>query len=186
MDQELDGARARAEAGAGALDRARALDLDNPNVYSPILETVCDLLGLQQRPHWIEALRIGVLPHVPGRITLTNPAIWRRTLKAYRSGLATQSDHEHAASQLLLDNWLFMVSYHNDKKSSPFRELAELTREIDAPLLRIAHCLRDLVYGNENRTQDLVVMVQSDDPAYVRIFEDAFWRDPATKAESTI
>ena len=49
-------------------------------------------------------------------------------------------------------------------------------RFTDEPPLRIAHCIRDLAYGDESRTDDLVTMVQSSDPAYKEIFERCYWR----------
>ena len=47
---------------------------------------------------------------------------------------------------------------------------------MDAPPLRIAHCIRDLAYGDESRTDDLIAMVKSDDPHYRVIFEACLWR----------
>jgi hypothetical protein len=42
----------------------------------------------------------------------------------------------------------------------------------------VAHCLRDIAHGDKSRSADLKKMVKSNDPAYRRLFEEAFWRDP--------
>jgi hypothetical protein len=57
-----------------------------------------------------------------------------------------------------------------------FAELADQTRHCDGASLRIAHCIRDLAYGDDSRTDDLTDMVASDDPAYREIFERCYWR----------
>ena len=76
-----------------------------------------------------------------------------------------------------------MIESHNERERSPFATLAQLTREIESPALQIAHCIRDLAYGDESRTGDLRAMVQSEEPGYRQIFEEALWRDP-TEAKS--
>jgi hypothetical protein len=57
-----------------------------------------------------------------------------------------------------------------------FAELADLTRNRDDAPLRIAHCIRNLAYGDESHNNDLTAMVASDDPAYREIFERCYWR----------
>ncbi|MHC1624363.1 MAG: hypothetical protein ACXQTR_07255 [Candidatus Methanospirareceae archaeon] len=47
---------------------------------------------------------------------------------------------------------------------------------MDDPPLRIAHCIRDLAYGDESRTADLISMVKSNNPEYRAIFEACLWR----------
>jgi hypothetical protein len=58
---------------------------------------------------------------------------------------------------------------------NPFEYLAQLTAQIDSPPLRIAHCIRDLAYGDESRADDLEAMVKSNDPQYREIFERCLW-----------
>ncbi len=82
-----------------------------------------------------------------------------------------------AANQLMFDIWLFIHEHHDEPKESPYAELAAATRDMDEPALRIAHCLRDLAYGDESRGDDLVEMVQSDDPDYRALFVEALWVD---------
>lgn len=40
----------------------------------------------------------------------------------------------------------------------------------------VAHCIRDIAYGDEGRVDDLAAMVGSDEPEYRKLFEDALWR----------
>lgn len=54
-------------------------------------------------------------------------------------------------------------------------EIAEQTRNSPEPALRIAHCIRDLAYGDESRAEDLKVMVHSAAPEYHQIFVDCYW-----------
>ena len=157
------------------------LVLNDPEIHSPIVDILCDLLKLSPRAPWWEAIRMGALPRVPGRITLADPAVWQRTREAFAEGRAEQGDCEHAACQLLLDVWLYLADAHARPEESPFAELAELTREVDAAPLRVVHCIRDIAYGGESRVADLEAMVRSEEPAYKKLFEDAFWREREEK-----
>ena len=159
--------------------------MDDPALHSLPLEILCDLLNLAPRSQWWEALRLRGLPQVPGRITLTDPGVWQRTEEAFASHGAGETDCLHAASQLLLDVALWFAGTHNHPDQSPFTSLVRLTRHVDAPPLRVAHCIRDLAYGDTFKENDLVAMVHSTEPAYRRLFEAAFWRDPADLREPT-
>ena len=143
-----------------------------------LLETLCNLLNLTPRPQWREALRLRGLPQVPERITLTDPRLWQRTEGAFAHHRADEVDYLHAASQLLCDVCLWYTGYHDERDQSPFASLAELTRHIDSPPLRVAHCVRDLAYGDASRADDLLTMACSEEPEYRRLFEEVFWRDP--------
>jgi len=74
--------------------------------------------------------------------------------------------------------WLYLIEHHNSKEDSPFSRLADLTKDVDDPALRLVHCLRDLAYGDEQREHDLMKMVESNDPAMRKLLVDSFWRDP--------
>ncbi len=182
-----DRTRALERERALALDRALALHensafwkliQENADLHSSLLDTLCDLLNLTPRAQWWEALRLCGLPQVPGRITLTDPQVWQHTEEAFVQNRAGETDCLHAASQLLFDVWLWLFGGHDDPGQSPFPTLAQLTRHIDSPPLRVAHCIRDLAYGDESRAAELVALVRSEDPAYRTLFEEAFWRDP--------
>jgi hypothetical protein len=172
-----------------ARDLARDRDLDRaltsswsdvaaqPELHVPILDLTCDLLDLKPRTQWREALRVRSLPRVPELITWVNPTVWEQTLRAFRNANPEVSDCRHAASQLLLDTWLYIFGCHDSPGESPFVELAERTRHYPSVYLRVAHCLRALAYDDEARAADLAAMVNSDDPEYRQLFRDAFWRD---------
>jgi hypothetical protein len=57
-----------------------------------------------------------------------------------------------------------------------FAQLAEKTCALDHAPLRVAHCIRDLAYGDEGQAATLKKMVQSDDSEYRDIFERCYWR----------
>lgn len=61
--------------------------------------------------------------------------------------------------------------------SISFDRLAILTRRDRTPELRIAHCLRDIAFGNKSRIDDFRSMLTSSDPELRRVFVDAFWID---------
>jgi energy-coupling factor transporter ATP-binding protein EcfA2 len=152
------------------------LAMADENVCGAFAALVCALLALAPEPQWSETIRVRTLPQIPTRLTLAEPRVWESTIEAFRRHHADATDAEHAASQLLLDVWLWSEGHHDRPEQSPFRELAELTRFSDAPMLRIAHCIRDIAYGTKPRIADLKAMVESAEPAYRKIFEDAFWR----------
>jgi len=142
------------------------------------VDLLIDLLQLQPAPQWYEALRVRVLPLIPERITMVNPQIWDRTLASFENNLTSELDSRRAATDLLFDTWLYLIEYHDSKKDSPFARLAELTCAIDHPALRLVHCIRDLAYGEEEREQALMEMVESEDPAMKKLLVDCCWRDP--------
>ena len=140
-----------------------------------VLDLLCDILALRPRPQWREAARLRALPQVPERITLTQPAVWEATRQAFREQRATDMDYENAASQLLLDVWLWTTNAYNAPADSPFADLSGLTHALDVPMLRVAHCVRDIAHGRD-RSKDLRAMVESEDLGYRTLFEEAIWR----------
>jgi hypothetical protein len=142
-----------------------------------IIDQLCDTLRLCPRPQWSEALRVRFLPNVTERITLLDPKLWQRTLHAFQDKTATEAECLNAASQLLLDIWLYLFGSINGREESPFSELAVLTVRSKSSELRIAHCIRDVAYGDHSRIDDLKAMLGSDDPDLVRIFRRACWID---------
>ena len=64
-----------------------------------------------------------------------------------------------------------LIYTHLDYNESHFGRLAEITKNTDAHPLRIAHCIRDIAYGDKSRVDDLSAMVQSDDQKYQAIFK---------------
>lgn len=57
------------------------------------------------------------------------------------------------------------------------QEMEATPEDPEAAVLKTAHCLRDIAYGDESRTDDLIRMVKSDDPAYNNILREALWID---------
>jgi len=149
--------------------------LQDQDIQDILLDLLCDILALSPSPPWRESARLRALPQIPERITLTQPQVWEATLKAFREHQATAIDHENAASQLLLDVWLWTVKAYKAPEGSPFSKLAELTCALDTPMLRVAHCIRDIAHG-QDRGKDLQTMVESEDLRYRALFEEAFWR----------
>ena len=165
------------------LDRARRATGDfwqvilvTPDLYDSILDLLCDTFALMPRAQWWEALQIGFLPRIPQRISLFDKSMWKQVENAIEKGNAGETEIYGAAWQLIFDSWLYIFGYYNESEGSIFSHLADLTREMEAPPLRIAHCIRDLAYGDESRTDDLVSMVHSEDPQYREIFETCLWR----------
>jgi hypothetical protein len=140
------------------------------------LDLLCDTFKLKPRMHWEEALRTLFLTSVPERMDFMDPESWRAVEERYESGLLNAGDDDYAAWLLLLDSWLWLGELYQTPQDSNFVRLASLTRSSAAPSLCFAHCIRDLAYGDESRTQDLVDMVRSEEPAYRRMFEEFLWR----------
>lgn len=131
---------------------------------------------------------------------MIDPAWWEETLAVFTKKTPDIADFYSTAWQLIFDGWLYIFGYYNpDEKwlkdelhlsdeeieqhkqeteeiKAMFDELARVTHDIDSPPLRIAHCIRDLAYGDESRADDLAAMVKSEDPAYREIFERCYWR----------
>lgn len=149
--------------------------LENPHAHDPILKFLCDALELSPQAHWSEFIRLRLLPQIPARITIAQPARWRQVEVAFEQGSAAESDVHHAASIILLDIWLWVTHSYENPQDSPFKQLADLTYEIDAPELRVAHCIRDIAHGKRSRQAELAAMVKSKDPVLHRLFQQACW-----------
>ncbi len=98
-------------------------------------------------------------------------------MAAFESQKYDETDIHWAAFHLLFDVWLYLHQNHNTPTQSPFHRLGQLTAAVAAPPLVIAHCIRDIAYGDESRIDDLKALVESDDPAYRDIFVRCLWRD---------
>lgn len=179
----LTRAQTRVQALDRVLDRTRVARRDfwqavlvTPRLYSPILDFLCDTFAMLPRAQWWEALRVAFLPKIPQRITLFDETMWKQVENSFETGDTGEKEIYSAAWQLLFDSSLYIWGYYKPSDESIFSRLAELTRQIDAPPLRIAHCIRDLAYGDKSRTDDLITMVKSNDPQYRVIFEACLWR----------
>lgn len=126
---------------------------------------------------WSSALHTRFLATIPSRLNLYSPETWNEVEEIFTSIQHNEVAHYSGAWMLLYDIWLYFTEQHDTPEDSPFARLAELTRFHPAPALRTAHCLRDLTYGDEHRTDDLRAMVHSDDPSYRQLFKDALWID---------
>jgi hypothetical protein len=136
-----------------------------------------DALDLEPGPLWWEFLRVRVLPTLPGRLRTYDGALWERTTGRIESGIATDLDLWWASHHLLTDAALWVTGVFREPSKSPASKLAQVTRDIDFPALRAVHCLRDLAYGGESRTDDLVRFVKSKAPGYQKFWRDAYWID---------
>lgn len=140
------------------------------------------------------------MPTVPDRIPLVKIQWWEETREAFETERAKQADVYAASSQLVFDGFLYLVGYYDPdagwlranlqydedktdehiqaatKSRELFVHLADLTRHRDDAPLRIAHCIRDLSYGDTSRASDLEAMIKSSDPPYREIFERSYWR----------
>ena len=85
-------------------------------------------------------------------------------------GKATPPDRELAACLLLFDIWMWITECYPAPEASLFEWLAAITREDPLPELRVAHCLRDIAFGNQQRVTDLEAMVNSKKPEFKRLF----------------
>jgi hypothetical protein len=153
--------------------------LAESDLVNPILDILCNIFALAPRAQWWWALRLHFLPSVPQRIKVFDESIWEQTKTNFEIEEPDEVDIYNAAWQLMYDAWLYIFNYYQTPDESIFKKLAELTRNNEAPPLQIAHCIRDLAYGDETRTNDLIAMANSDDPGYRSIFEDCFWRPTA-------
>lgn len=150
--------------------------LSKPRFYNSLLYTFFIILGVKTHTFfWIEALRVNFLPKIPERITLFDESKWKQVEQAFEKGNFGETEVYSAAWQLMFDSWLYIFGNHNTREESIFEHLAQLTQNIDAPPLRIAHCIRDLAYGDKSRANDLAAMVNSNDPRYREIFERCLW-----------
>jgi hypothetical protein len=155
-------------------------------------------LDLTPTGFWQESLKVSRLLDLPDTQPLVDPAVWRVTQKSYASGHADGSAIWQAASLLFLDGSLYMLDFYEPDEAwlrqmgytdddlaahratviecrALLESIADQTRDRSEPALRIAHCIRDLAYGDESRADDLKAMVESRDPEYRRIFVDCYW-----------
>ena len=143
-----------------------------------MIEDLIQAMQWSPQAAWFEAIRRRLLPRLADRFHWLKQATWLATEQAFREQRAKHRDVKQAAYELLLDGWLFIGEAFDRPEDSPFAAIAELTREHPSAELRLAHCLRDLCFGDESRADDLVNMVQSPDPDMRQLLVDCFWIDP--------
>jgi len=149
--------------------------LKEPKAVSELSKNICLIFDLKPELPWREAIERKFLPTVPDRIDFMKKSHWQQTYTNIKKGSSEPKDIYAAAWQLLFDVWLWCFEFYKTPEQSPFAEMAALTKHHDAAPLKIAHCLRDLAFGDESRTDDLIQMVKSKDPAFREIFIRCCW-----------
>ncbi|MFN3076676.1 MAG: NACHT domain-containing protein [Alphaproteobacteria bacterium] len=144
-------------------------------IAAPLLEDISTALQLEPQPLWIEALRIRLLPGLPDRLYLFQPDVQRATIDSLRDGRRDGTSIFTAAALLMVDIWLYLFGHYDIPVDSPFSELAAVTVDVDSPVLRFVHCLRDLAFGDESRTDNLVRMVRNPRPELRSVLTEALW-----------
>ncbi len=166
---------------------------------SSILEFLCYVFELKPTYLWSEALKIVFLPTIISRINLIDSKWWKETCYAFEVGTKSEEAIYAAAWQLIFDGILYICGYHkpnvdclrnmlkyteaeiaeHQRNSAEMQaiitKLAGYTRSYPSAALRIAHCIRDMAYGNDSRRNDLKDMLNSNDSAYREIFEHCCW-----------
>ena len=144
-----------------------------PSIYNAILTILCESFNLEPRLQWKEALRVSFLSKVPQRIRLFYQPVWEQVKDTFESREVDEAEIYSAAWQLIFDSWLYVFEYYSSPEESIFRHLADITGKSDIPALRVAHCIRDIAYGDTSRVNELRSMIESTDPNYQSIFEDS-------------
>ena len=122
-------------------------------------------------------MRSSFFPTIPQRNVLFEKKIWNDVEITFKQENANEFEKYFASWQLILDVWLKVNVNPDFINSDIFNKINELTRELDDPRLHIAHCIRDFVYGKNDRLEDLFKMAKSEDPIYKSIFEKCYWRN---------
>ncbi len=162
--------------GLNVYNRDWSKILSSPMSHDYIVNLICLVFNLEPRAHWWEALRASFLPAIPQRLNFFYQSEYEKLETTIADGKDNEGKIYKAAWILLFDCWLYLGKGYDSPEQSSFKRLATLTRGSDAPPLRIAHCIRDLAFGDESRKDDLIAMVQSNEPEYRAIFEGCLWR----------
>ncbi|HSH02290.1 MAG TPA: NACHT domain-containing protein [Anaerolineae bacterium] len=186
------------ELGLGSLQNKRTISVDDLRSHlseqthvvshwidiiladEDLLQATLDVLSagwdLAPRAQWQEVLRVSFLPYVPERLVMFKPEVWQRTLTAWETGVVGEREIYEAGWQLLLDASLYVLGFYEVVGEGPYFEaLAAVTRGEEAAVVQIAHCIRDVAYGREERVADLRRMLASDDPAFREVFVRCYW-----------
>jgi len=148
----------------------------SPHFQQQFSKLICESFDLQPRTHWEVALQTAFITSIPDRLVLMDESTWQRIQDSFESGDYKEGEVYAAAWLLLFDLDLWMQEVIKVQSESPFYKLVELTRDINKPPLQFAHCIRDLCFGDESKTDKLKSMVESEDPEYRKMFEDCLWR----------
>lgn len=140
-------------------------------VFTPILDTVCDSLKLAPRSLWWEALRVDFISRIQYRIPQFSGKKWKEVETLFANKSASKADELVAAWLLVFDAWLYFQRGYVSRNKSPFARLGSLTKNSTSASLRLAHCVRDLSFGNFSRELDFFRMIDSQDPEFRPIFK---------------
>jgi hypothetical protein len=153
--------------------------LSNPEAYGPALSLLCEIYSLKPEAHWGEALRLRVFPDLQRRNRILDPAETQRVETAFVKRTAGEAESWSASCLLLIDVGLWLI--HEQPTDGPFSRLADLTRNVEFPALRVAHCIRDIAFGQERRASDLQGMLHSKERGYRDLFEKVIWEEARRK-----
>jgi hypothetical protein len=172
-----------------------------------INQFVISIFDLRPLPLWDEALGTLFLPTVPRRAPLADPARWHKTVSAFADGEPSRADIYSASWQVLFDGMLFVIGFYGPNEDGlrkqlkysdehveehriaaaelkkNFSAIAESTRQRHEAPLQIAHCFRDICYGDETGVAIFEAMIESGNPDILEIFKVCGWpvRNPKKK-----
>ncbi len=159
----------RGRASQGIVD-AWPVVLATPSYYEPIVDTIVSAFGLLPEPQWREALRISGLRHFAHGLSQFNAQVPSQTEGRFGSLDSDNAQSYSAAWQLIYDSWLYTYGAFEHPVESPFAYLAMATGEAKAPSVRLAHCIRRIIMGDESRVAELGSMVNSQDSEWTSLF----------------
>lgn len=169
------------------------------NLLECTIDYLISVFDLTPKVFWKEALKESCLQKLPHTQPLFDPIAWHRLLTALENSSTDEDEIWQVASCLFIDAMFYLMGFHNsddewlrsrlkytDEKIAQLKAVAaenqsiltkisERTRDRTEPALQIAHCIRDLAYGDKARTDDLISMLESDDPQFHKIFVDCYW-----------
>ena len=106
--------------------------LETPELYESVIDFICNVFALAPRHQWHEALRARFMPLVPERIKpLYDKTKWAQIEQAFKDckdGECTEDDKYYAAFILLFDTGLCYINDYKSQDESPYKNLAELTK----------------------------------------------------------
>ena len=146
----------------------------SPDLYNEMLNLICDCLQLEPRYFWWEALRVSFLPKVPDLMHMFDHDMWLKVIENFRNETYNQEDIYVASWLILINSWL--TNYYKDKHLAIFDEIITLTHSIDNAPIQLAHCIRDISQGDQDKTSILAQMIKSEESNFDTMFRACLWK----------
>lgn len=135
---------------------------NTPRLHEPLLQLACDTFNLNPRLFWWEALRNEMVHKDFSILDIFNEITIKKIESSFVDGTESELEIFIASCQIIFDTWLYMSNYYEEQSPSMFRDIIAITKDSIHKPIRLAHCVRDIAYGDNSKIDEFNQVISLD------------------------